>query len=350
MVIALLLAAYFYFEVGKIWMIYFLIVLMSSVVAVEIPCFLAALGPLVPEEQMPQAVGLVQMGEAVTMLAAPVVATLLLSYLSLYAVILLDCASFLFALAALLLNPFSRPNGANAQAASNWASQIQAALQLLAGSQLMQKALLLFGLNVFTFAAISLLFTPLILNIASMQTLANLLAVAGVGALAGVGYMSLRELPVCLLTPVLVCTLVQGVLLCALKVIGTGGDLVNLLLIGFGALLFGACLPIVMGVNQLLIRKTFPQAMHGQMFALRGSLEMGMLSLVYILVGPAFDFTVSPQGGSQGLLPGSPAAQQTAQSIAWFFLFVGFLNLMLFIAILTSKPLPAFLSKRANRS
>jgi MFS family permease len=100
--IALLLIA----DKLEIWHIYIAVAFSSIFGAFHGPAALAAVTQLVPKQHFGRANGMIQLGSAVAQLISPVLGGVLLVTIHLQGVILLDLATFLFALVTLLLVRF----------------------------------------------------------------------------------------------------------------------------------------------------------------------------------------------------------------------------------------------------
>ncbi|MEG3972229.1 MULTISPECIES: MFS transporter [unclassified Microcoleus] len=90
----------------EIWHIYLAVSLSSVCKAFQLPAYTASTSLLVPKEHLPRASGMVQSGEACAQLISPLLAGFLLGIVQLEGVILIDFATFLFALTTLLFVRF----------------------------------------------------------------------------------------------------------------------------------------------------------------------------------------------------------------------------------------------------
>jgi hypothetical protein len=86
----------------EVWHIYVMTAISSALSAFQGPAYVAATTLLVPKQYLGRASGMIQMGRAMGLLVAPVLGALLLTRIQLQGMILLDLASFLFALITLL--------------------------------------------------------------------------------------------------------------------------------------------------------------------------------------------------------------------------------------------------------
>jgi len=171
----------------KIWHIYLLMAISSTFSAFQWPAYSAATTLLVPKEHFGRAGGMVQISEAVAQIASPVIAGVLIGVIQLQGVILIDFATFLFALTTLLLSRIPRPER-TAEGKAGQGSLLREAAYgwtyIVARPGLL--ALLLYFATInFTSGIVSVLFTPLVLSFTTAAILGTILSVGGVGFLSG---------------------------------------------------------------------------------------------------------------------------------------------------------------------
>ena len=93
----------------ELWHIYLATSVSSTCSAFQYPAYAGATTLLVPSQHLGRASGLVHLGRSVAQLISPVLAGILVVTLQIQGVILLDFATFLFALVTLLLVRFPKP-------------------------------------------------------------------------------------------------------------------------------------------------------------------------------------------------------------------------------------------------
>lgn len=111
----------FYLDRFQVWQLYVLQVILSVSMAFQAPAAYAAVSVLVPKSQFGRASGMFQLSTAMAQLAAPLVAASLLAAIGITGIVVLDVASFGFALMGLALARF--PAAAAATSASVEASK-----------------------------------------------------------------------------------------------------------------------------------------------------------------------------------------------------------------------------------
>jgi DHA3 family macrolide efflux protein-like MFS transporter len=90
----------------EIWHIYLAVSLSSVFKAFQLPAYTASTSMLIPKKYLPRASCVVRSGEACAQLISPLLGGVLLGIVQLQGVILIDLATFLFALTTLLLVRF----------------------------------------------------------------------------------------------------------------------------------------------------------------------------------------------------------------------------------------------------
>ena len=92
-----------------LWQIYVLMAVISTFSALRWPAFTAATTMLVPRQHLGRAAGLNQLGEAAAQILSPLLAGALVVTIGRQGVVLIDFASYLFAIATLLVVRIPRP-------------------------------------------------------------------------------------------------------------------------------------------------------------------------------------------------------------------------------------------------
>jgi MFS family permease len=282
----------------EVWHIYITALVSSSFSTFQWPAYSAATTLLVPKRHLSRAAGLVQTAQSASGILSPVIAGVLIVTIQLWGVLIIDFATFLFALATLLMIRIPRPETtAEGQAgkgsflrevAYGW-SYIRARPGLL--------ALLLFfaGINL-SFSAFGVLFTPLILSFAPPTILGTLQSVGGAGMLVGGLVLSAWGGPKRRVNGVLGFGLLEGA---AVIFLGIRPD--ALLIAAAGFVIF-FCLPILNGCSQAIWQiKTAPDV-QGRVFSVRRAIAWSTTPISYLLVGPLADSIFEPAMAAGGVL------------------------------------------------
>lgn len=285
----------------ELWHIYVLMSIISTFSTLSWPAFTAATTMLVPSRHLGRAGGMTQMGDAAAQILAPLLAGAMVVTIGRQGVVLIDFASYLVAVAALLVvrmpRPPATPEGTSdrgslwREARSGW-SFIRQRPGLLA-------LLVLFAVTNAGTGLVQVLLSPMILSFASPAVLGRVLTVAGCGMLAGGLAMSVWGGPRRRVAGILGILLLQGL------VLPFGGLRASALLIGAGAFIYMLTLPVLSGSSQALWQSKVPLDLQGRVFAVRRMVAWSILPLAYLVAGPLADHVFEPLLAAGGPLAGS---------------------------------------------
>lgn len=177
----------------QIWQIYLIVALSSVLKAFQRPAYMASVSLLVPREQLGRAGGMAQASDAVSNLAAPIVAGFLVVTIGLSGVVLIDFATFLFAVATAWLIHIPRPKLSTPHSelgqSKLWQEIVFGWKYIVAREGLLGLLVIYAFLNLFNNAA-GVLTTPMVLSFTSANVLGAVLAAGGAGLLTGSLLMS----------------------------------------------------------------------------------------------------------------------------------------------------------------
>nr|QEO74432.1 major facilitator transporter [uncultured bacterium] len=259
----------------------------------------AATTQLVEKKDLGRANGMVQTSFALSHLAAPAIAGFLLAAIGLRGVILVDFATFLAALAMLLIVRIPDLRG-EARARKHVLRDAFYGLEYLKVRPGLIALLALFAIMNLSLGFLQSLVTPLVLTFASPRELGVIASVSGSGMLVGGLLMTAWGGPKRrLVQGVLAFTLLQG---CVLFLAGLRP---NGVLVAIGGFLFMFFNPLISGCCLTLWqRKVEPEA-QGRVFAMRQMIAWSTLPLAYLLAGPLADGVFEPLLAAGGPLAGS---------------------------------------------
>ena len=176
-----------------VWHIYVITFLSSVFSAFQEPAYSASIAMLVPKKDLARANGLVQTGQAIEMLIAPTLAGVLFGVIGLKGIMLIDFATYFFAVGALLLVRIPQPR-AETSGSEEGTGQVRDDF-LYGWRYLRARAgllglLLYYALVNFMLNAAMVLNGPLVLSFGTSSTLGFVQTVSGVGMLSGSVAMS----------------------------------------------------------------------------------------------------------------------------------------------------------------
>ena len=303
----------------EVWHVYLLTVFNAAFGAFQTPAYLSAISTLVPKDMLNRVSGLTQLGRAGPVIVAPLVAGFALSSAGLQGVLLIDLATFLFALATLLVIRIPLAN----QGGEEHTSFVR---ELTTGFVYIERRPGLMGLLVFfavfnlLVGVIQVLFTPLVLSFASVETLGFVLSVAGLGMLAGSVLLSVWGGPERRVFGILGFAAVAGV---ALAVFGLRPLVPLMAAAGFVAFF---ARPFFDGLYQALTQAKVAAEVQGRVFALQQAVMYSTLPISYLLAGPLADNIFEPllvEGGALAASAGAVIGVGSGRGIGLMFILVG---------------------------
>jgi MFS family permease len=285
----------------EIWHIYLVTAAISTFSAFQLPAYSAATTLLVPKQHLDRANGMIQMGVGVAQLISPVLGGVLLATIQLPGVILLDCATFLFALVTLLSIRFPKAK----TTAAGEAGKGSLLRETICGWTYISARPGLLGLLIFLAASnllvgvVSVLATPLVLSFASPAVLGTILSISGSGMLMGSlvtiacgGPQHRINIVFCFMLLSGLCILVAGLRPCVP-------------LFTLAAFLFFLGLPLINASTQVIFQKKVPPDVQGRVFAFNGAIAGASLPLASVVAGPLADQVFEPLMTTNGPLAGS---------------------------------------------
>lgn len=285
----------------EIWHIYLLAGVNAALGTVQWPAFAATTSLLVSKENLGRANGMVQFGQAASEILAPALAGVLVGVIGLDGVILIDVATFVFAVLTLLLVRFPRPMvmGVNTpEDASLWRGLSVGWRYISARPGLMGLLLFMATVN-FLWGMVAALITPMILSWTSSDALGVIISIAGAGMLTGSLVMSAWGGPRRRVKGVLNPEMLSG--LCFVLM----GLRPSSWLVAAGA--FGAhvTIAVVFGCNQAIWQSRVEPQVQGRVFATEQMVARSAAPLAYLLAGPLADRVFEPLLALDGPLAGS---------------------------------------------
>lgn len=322
------------------WHFYLPFAVSSFFSALRAPALAAATAQLVPKQHLGRANGMLELANAASQLVAPVLAGALVLRIGLQGIVLIDLATFLFAVGSLLLVRFpSLPASPEETARRNSLMQDMAlGWSFIRTRPALMRLLLSSVLPNLVLGLVVVLITPLVLSFGNEATLGMVLSLSGLGMLAGGLVMSVWGGPKRMVRGIVVVQVLGGLTL-------FGGALPPSMWVAtLCAALFLGTVPLSAGTTQNLWQRKTPLGVQGRVFAVRRMIARASTPLASLLAGPLADRFFEPW-----LAPGGALAQSVGQVVGTGrgrgigFLFVVMGTVMAINAILT------WLSPRVRR-
>jgi MFS family permease len=295
---ALALALMFFSGHVSIGWIYVLLIFSSSLATFQRPAYSAAVGQFVSKDDLTRANGMVRTAQAVAQLFAPLLAGLLLSFLSIGTIMFIDVLSFAAAIATLLFVRFPEMPKAEPQAggASNWRREITQGFSYIGARQGLLSLMVFFAVLNFAGSSANALVQPLILTFASPRALGTMLTTAGIGLLIGSVLMSVwggpkrRVLGIFGFMPLAG----VGILIAGLRP--------SIPVVVAGLILAFFSLPFIEGSTTAIVQSKVDPNVQGRVFAVTHVIASGLAPIAYVLAGFLSDRVFEPLMAPDGAL------------------------------------------------
>ena len=273
-------------EVG---LLYLLVALSAASSAFQWPAYSAATTQMVSPELLGRVNGLVQVSRAASGLLAPAAAGLLVMRIGVPGVMLIDFATFLFAVTTLVMVRFPPlPAARDEGARPSMRADLLVGWRFVLARPGLTALLLFVALFNFLWSMVGAMAAPLVLNFSSPQGLGLFVTVAGTGMLTGSLVMSAWGGPKRRILGVILFELLSG--LCFV-LMGLEPLWWRVALGAFGA---HFTIAIIEGSNKSIWQAKVPAAMQGRVFAVWQVAALSAAPLAYLLAGPLADRVFEP--------------------------------------------------------
>lgn len=312
----------------EIWKLAALFSFASICESFQSPAYSASVPLLVPKERLGQFNGLIQLGVALPRVVSPVLAGILVDAIHIWGVVMIDVATFLFALVTLLVVRIPKPErdteSETAEEGSLWKEATQGWKYLTAAPGLLA-ILIFFSAAYFTIGIVNVSGPALVLSFTSATSLGTALSCVGVGFVAGSILMSVWGGPKRLINGVLGFVVVfgLGVILVGLRP--------TMMLVVPGMLLIAFSAPMIFGCTATLWQKKVPTYLQGRVFALRDIMSRSAMPMAYLVAGPLADRVFEPMMAADGMLAGTVGrvlGTGTGRGVALMFVLFGALPIV----------------------
>ena len=302
----LLVAVLYMTDNLQVWNIILATALNSAFSTFQWPAYSAVTTLLVPKKQLGRASGMVQIGEAMSQLLAPAAAGALFVTVGLGGVIVIDFATYLFAVLTLLVVRVPSPKRSEAGEegkGSLWKEAFYGWTYISARAGLLGLLLIFAAFN-FVTGLIMPLIMPMIMDMTSADVLGYMLSIVGVGMLIGTLVMSAWGGPKRRIHGVLGFLMLAGFFFSLMGV----SPLIPVMTVAGFFLMF--TMPIINGSSQAIWQSKVAPDVQGRVFAVRRMIASSMTPLAYIVAGPLADRVFRPL-----LLEGGALADSVGQLI-----------------------------------
>jgi MFS family permease len=261
----------------------------STFTALQWTAYSASVTLLVPKKQLGRANGMVQVGQAVARIGAPVLGGILLLAVDIKGILLIDFTTFIFAAATLLMVriPRAEPSVEAAPGRRYW-KDVAYGLTYIRHRHGLLSLMILFGVCNFLMGFVIVLVVPLVLAFTSARMLGTILSIGGLGMLLGSLLVSVWGGPTRRVRGVLSFMLMAG-----LSIV-LGGLRPQSLLIGAAAFVFFFSIALINSCTQTIIQTKVATDLQGRVFSVLTMVAWSALPLAYPIAGPLADRIFEP--------------------------------------------------------
>ncbi len=322
----------------EVWHLYPALAFSGFFGAFQFPAYSAAVTQLVPKHQLGRAAGLAELSESAARVAGPFLAGALLAWSGLGAVLAVDVATFVFALATLAVVRFpsvvATPDAREAE--GSILSEARYGLRYLKTRPGLLALVLFIGAIALLLSFVNVLIFPLILEFASEADFGAAMSIAALGLVGGSLVMSGWGGPRRRINGVLgfMAPLAAGLVIVGLRP--------SLLLVTVGMVIVYFQVPIVNGSSQALFQTKVDPAVQGRVFAMRRLVGEGAAPAGLLLAGPLADRVFEPlmaEGGALASTVGDVLGTGPGRGVALMFVLVGLLTILVTAAFFSFGPL-----------
>jgi len=285
----------------QLWHVYVLISLSQAAGSFQRIAFQTAMPQLVPKRYLGHAMGVAQLSNGIAMLLMPVAAAGLLAAIELKGIILLDIASYLFAIVTLLVVRF--PDLLGYRPKEPLLAAIGNGVRFAWSHRGFRTMLAYFSLGNIFLAPALVLVTPLVLSFADVTQVAQIAAAEALGALAGGALLAIWGGPRR--------RRMIGVLIANLGT-ATGCMLIgvhpSIVTVGVGMFWMAMAMSTAQGIYATIIQVKVPQRYHGRVFAINQTITWSTLPIGFAVLAPWLTAQFEPMLRPGGALAGSVGA------------------------------------------
>jgi MFS family permease len=297
------LAALFFTGHIQVWQILLATAISSAFGSLQTPAYSALVASTTQREQLGRVNGLLQFGRALADILAPSVAGLLVVTVQVPGVLLIDLATFVFAIITLAAARFpgleKAPVAAHlAPKRTSWWLELQVAWHSLRAEQGLFKLLRYQVLFSFLWSLFGVLVMPMILGFTTPAGLGTAVTIAGLGLLTGSVVMTAWGGPKRRLSGLLFFELISAGAFCLM------GLRPNLILVTAAAFLAHWTLSFVSSISEAIWQSQTPHTIQGRVFALKQTAVKAGTLCAYLLAGLLADHFLEPLLRPGGALTG----------------------------------------------
>ncbi len=285
----------------RLWHIYLILALSSMFESFQWPAYSASTTLLVPPKHYGRAAGMLPLARSISQTLAPLAGGVLYLTIGLAGVLLIDVLSFVMAIGTLALVriPIPPKTRETSPGRRSFFRDVTYGWTYVLARPGLLALLGFFAVHNLLVGTISVLPTPLILSIGSVDTLGTVLAISAAGLFVGSLVMSAWGGPKPYIRGIFGACGIRG--LCLI----VAGLYPSAMLFAVAYGLSRLTLPIMNGCSQAIWQRKVAPDVQGRVFAIRKMIAFSSLPIAHFLAGPLADYVFEPLLAIDGPLAGS---------------------------------------------
>jgi MFS family permease len=312
----------------EVWQIYIAVAVSSAFSTLQWPAYAAITPQLVSKENLGRANGMIQFGRAASEILSPVLAGILVLSIGMQGIILIDVATFVFAVATLMVIrlPQSKQR-VDSSTRDSFRRELVYGWTYLQARPGLMALLAFFAVVNFVWAMLGAVLTPMMLGFTSPDWLGVIISVAGLGMLTGSLVMSGWGGPKRRINGVLGFELVSGISFIVM------GLRPSVWLVALGAFAAHFAIAIGSSCNQALWQSKVAPQVQGRVFATQQMVTQAAAPAGFILAGFLADNIFEPLlnvGGPLTMSIGLITGAGPGRGMALLLILLGLLKLGIF--------------------
>jgi MFS family permease len=287
----------------SIWLIAGALGISSICGAFRFPAYLASVPLLVPKAQLGRANGVIQLGQGLGKILAPMLAGFLLLSVGIQGIIFIDFVTFVVAVVMLLFVKIPRSPAlaeVNAKPKKAWLlKEAMVGWTYIKTRPGLLALLLFFTFTSFLMSMAEVLVPPMLLASASPAIVGTVISIFGCGLLGGSILMSTWAGPKRRIYGVYIFAIVHGLALII------AGARPSVFIMAAGLFLWTFSMPLLNGYMRVIYQTKTPSDMQGRVFATASMFVQATAPIALIMSGPLADHVFTPMLSESGILAGS---------------------------------------------
>ncbi len=282
----------------SLWNACAVIFVIASAGAVQWPTYAATVTLLVERAELGRASGMTQLAQAISHVAAPLLAGGLIAAIGLAGITAIDFATFLVSLGTLLAARIPAPPE-RPKRERDYLGDLALGWRTIFANPGLLSLLLMFALINFFSELATVLFTPFVLSFSTASALGTIVGVGGLGLVAGSLAMTVSGGPRRPAQGAAFFAALGGVAILA------AGFTTSIAALAAIAATFFFFLPLTAGSSQVVWQRKVAPEIQGRVFATRSAIAMSIVPLASLAAGPLADAVFEPAMAEGGAWAGT---------------------------------------------